>query len=114
MKKKILVLLLVAVVALLPFGVSAESLMDQYNHKNFVETLADEAIELENKDYKENDKQATIYMFRGKGCGFCKKFLNFLNSISTEYGQYFKLVSFEVWNDTTNSELFKSRKNCFL
>ena len=107
MKKKFLVLLFVCAFALLPFSVSADSLIDNYNHKNFTETLADEEIELENKDYKENDKQAIIYMFRGKGCGYCKKFLNFLNSISTEYGQYFKLISFEVWNDATNAELFK-------
>ena len=103
MKKRILILLLV--VAMLPFRVFAKSFLDDYNTKNFVETLADEEIEIENKNYKENDKQAIIYMFRGKGCGYCKAFLNFLNSISNEYGEYFRLVSFEVWNDQTNSAL---------
>lgn len=107
MKKKVLVILLLAIMAILPFKVSAKSFLDDYTTKNFVDTLKDEEIELINKDYKENDKQAIIYMFRGKGCGFCRKFLEFLNSISTEYGQYFKLVSFEVWNDQTNAGLFK-------
>ena len=103
MKKKILILLLV--VAMLPFRVFAKSFLDDYKTKNLKDTLAEEGIELENKDYKEDDKQAIIYMFRGKGCGYCKAFLNFLNSISTEYGQYFRLVSFEVWNDSVNSDL---------
>lgn len=82
MKKKLIILLLL--VALLPVRVFAAGVTE----------------------YKENDKQAVIYMFRGQGCGYCRAFLTFLSSITEEYGEYFKLVSFEVWNDTTNSELF--------
>ena len=104
MKKRLLILLLV--VALLPFKTFAKGFLDDYNSKNFVDTLKEEGIELENKDYKETDDQAIIYMFRGQGCGYCKAFLNFLNSISKEYGKYFKLVSFEVWYDSTNKTLF--------
>ncbi len=104
MKKKFILLLLV--VALLPLKVFAKSFIDDYNTMNFEETLKAEGMELENKDYKETDDQAVIYMFRGQGCGYCRAFLTFLNSISTEYGKYFKLVSFEVWNDSTNSSLF--------
>ena len=103
MKKKFIILLLV--VALLPLKVFAKSLVDDYNTKNFVDTLAAEGMTIENKDYKENDKQAVIYMFRGDGCGYCRAFLTFLNSISKEYGKYFRLVSFEVWSDAKNSEL---------
>ena len=80
MKKKIILLLLV--VALLPVRVFAVS-----------------------RDYKETDDQAIVYMFRGQGCGFCRAFLTFLDSISDEYGKYFKLVSFEVWNNAVNGEL---------
>ena len=103
MKKKILILLLV--VALLPTRVFAKSFIDDYETKNFKETLEAEEMEIKNKDYKEDDKQAIIYMFRGDGCGYCRAFLEFLNSISDEYGKYFRLVSFEVWNDSNNSQL---------
>ncbi len=103
MKKKLIIFLLV--VALLPIKVFAKSFIDDYNTKNFVETLAAEGMAIENKDYKEDSKQAVIYMFRGDGCGYCRSFLSFLNSISKEYGKYFKLVSFEVWSDSKNSEL---------
>ena len=103
MKKKILLLLLV--VALLPTRVLAKSFIDDYKTMNFVDTLKAEEMEIENKDYKETSDQAIIYMFRGQGCGYCRAFLEFLNSISTEYGKYFKLISFEVWNDSTNSAL---------
>ena len=82
MKKKLILLLLI--VALLPIRTFASGI----------------------DDYKENDKQAVIYMFRGQGCGFCRAFLTFLKSITEEYGDYFKLVSYEVWNDEKNVELW--------
>ena len=103
MKNKLVLLLLV--IALLPIKVFAKSFVDDYNTLNFVDTLKAEGMEIENKDYKETDDQAIIYMFRGDGCGYCRAFLTFLNSISKEYGKYFKLVSFEVWSDAKNSEL---------
>ena len=105
MKKKLLIILMV--IAMIPTKVFAKTYYDGYNTKNFKETLAAEQMEIQNKDYKESSDQAIIYMFRGDGCGYCRAFLEFLNSISKEYGKYFKLVSFEVWNDSKNSELFK-------
>ena len=106
MKKKLLLLLLV--IALLPTRVFAmSSFVEEYETKNLKETLEAEGMTLENTDYKETDDQAIIYMFRGNGCGFCRAFLEFLNSISKEYGKYFKLVSFEVWSNSKNAELME-------
>lgn len=104
MKKK-LILLIAVVAVLFPFSSFAKTYYDGYATMNFVETLQAEGMEIENKDYKEDSKQATIYIFRGQGCGFCRKLLSYLNSISNDYGKYFKVVSFEVWNDSKNSAL---------
>ncbi len=106
MKRKI-VLLLVMVIGILSLtGCGNNKLYyEGYKYLNFKEVLEAEEFELENTDYEENDNQAIIYLFRGQGCAFCRKFISFLNSISTEYGKYFKVVSFEVWNDAKNSEL---------
>lgn len=104
MKKKLLILLLV--VAMLPTKVFAKSILDDYKTTGLKETVEAEGLELENKDYKENDSQAVIYLFRGQGCSHCHEFVEFLNSISKEYGKYFRLVSFEVWQDSTNSAFF--------
>lgn len=104
MKKIIAVVLTLMLV--LPIGVCAKGTnYSTYKTMNLKETLDAEEIELENEDYEETDDQATIYMFREQGCGYCRKFLTFLSSISEEYGKYFKLVSFEVWQDQDNSEL---------
>ena len=106
MKKKIL---LFVAMCLLVFPLTTKAIsIDKYNTLNLKEALKDEEIDEAFKSYKETDKQVTIYLFRGKGCGFCRAFLTFLNSIVDEYGKYFKVVSFEVWNDAENSALLSS------
>jgi len=102
--KKIIVLLL-TILALFPINVFA--LQDNYNTKNLEETLTSENIKHDLSKYQESDDQVKIYMFRGDGCGYCQKFLTFLNSIVPEYGKYFKLVSYEVWYDDANEKLMQ-------
>ena len=111
--KKILGLLLVMMMLVTPFTVRAVTADDEeinikkYNTMNFREILAQEQIKEEFKEYAETDDQITIYLFRGNGCGYCQKFLNFLNGITDEYGKYFKVVGFEVWNNADNSKLLE-------
>ncbi len=119
---KRLFVLLFALVLVIPFGVFAEEDNDKddtkeevvttketkyskYNTTNLKETLEAENIELENKDYEENDKQVTIYLFRGQGCPHCQEFLEFLNGLTKDDGYKFKLVSFETWKDKENNTL---------
>lgn len=101
MKKILLVFLLC--LTILPFSVNAES--KKYNTLNLDEALTQENIEHDFSNYKETDKQITIYLFRGNGCHFCQDFLTFLNSIVDEYGKYFKVVSYETWYDRNNYDL---------
>jgi len=100
--KLMLVLVLLVGVIILPHTIKAETV---YKTLNLKEALAEEEIEEKFTNYKETDDQITIYLFRGKGCGFCRSFLEFMNSITDEYGKYFKMVSYEVWNDSNNSAL---------
>lgn len=99
--KKLMLFLLVLV--LLPATVFAAD--SKYESKNLKEVLADEEIEEAFKSYKETDDQVIIYLFRGEGCGFCRRFLQFLNDITDEYGKKFKLVSYEVWYNEENNNL---------
>jgi len=103
MKKKILSIISIFLLLLMPIQIFAST--EKYESKNLKETLKEEEIELANADYKETDEQITIYMFRGSGCGYCKGFLTFLNSITEEYGKYFKLESYDVWYSQSNSDL---------
>ena len=99
MMKKIFVLFLLAFL-FIPFTVKAK-----VETTNFTETLKAEGITPLNSSYKENDDQVIIYLFRGSGCPHCYDFLEFLNSISTEYGKKFKLVSYEVYYNKDNLDL---------
>lgn len=82
--------------------------LSNYKTMDFKETLTDEEMTLKNANYSETDDQITIYLFRGKGCGYCRSFLTFLNGISEEYGKYFKVKSFESWYDENNSKLMQT------
>lgn len=105
--KKVFILI-VCMLMVLPINAFAAS---KYTSLNLKEALKAEGIDEEFTSYSENKKQVKIYMFRGNGCGYCKLFLNFLNSITDEYGQYFKLVSYEVWSDSNNKELLNNVSN---
>lgn len=60
-----------------------------------------------NTNAAKNEK-ATVYLFRGKGCGYCRALLTFLNEINGEYGDMYELVSYEAWNNQDNYELMGS------
>lgn len=60
---------------------------------------------LENISYDEN--KVNIYMFWGNGCPHCEEQLEFLESIETEYGDYFNLNLFEVWENEKNRQLLQ-------
>ena len=91
MKKKLKILVVMFLsLLIIPLNVKAET----YNKLDFKETLKEEEIEEKFKNYKPNDDAITIYLFRGKGCGFCRAYLEFMNSITDEYGKYFKM---ETW-----------------
>lgn len=104
--KKILSILLIGFIMFLPINVQADE--NKYKTLNLEEVLTKEGISHDLSNYKETDNQAIIYLFRGDGCTYCKKFLNFLNSIVDDYGKYFKVVSYEVWYDKNNSKLMKN------
>ena len=103
--KKVFLAILISVLCFIPFSVNAEE--KEYKTLNLDEALKEEEIDHDFSNYKETDDQAIIYLFRGKGCAYCKKFLTYLNSIVDDYGKYFKVVSYEVWYDTDNNELLQ-------
>lgn len=99
--KKIFKLLLL--VALIPTMVFAKN---NYEAKSLEEALKDEKIEYNLGDYEESDDKATIYLFRGKGCSHCYEFLEYVaNDLIKEKGQFFKVVTYEVWNNKNNAAL---------
>ena len=110
--KKLVVTIAMALMLIVPTRVFAEKIdLSKYNTLNLEETLKDEQsndpdFTYDLSGYSENDDQITIYLFRGKGCPHCEEFLSYVgNDLVKEYGQYFKLVSFEVYNDSKNSKL---------
>ena len=99
--KKVWITLLLLVVMILPTHVFA----DEVKSENLDEILTSKNITHDFSNYSENDDQAIVYLFYGQSCGYCQKFLEFLNSIIPEYGKYFKVVGYEVWSNSSNADL---------
>lgn len=107
MKKKIITFMMIGMF-LFPCIAKASQIEEKdYKTLNLEEVLTEENLEHDLSGYQENDKQTIIYLFRGNGCSFCRSFLTFLNSIVPEYGNYFRVVSYETWYDVENSTLMK-------
>lgn len=107
--KKFLLLIMISLLCFIPVSVNAQE--KGYSSLNLDEALTEEGIDHDFSNYEENNDQAIIYLFRGKGCRYCKKFLTFLNSIVDDYGKYFKVVSYEVWYDQENASLLTKVSN---
>lgn len=89
---KYLVVLL-AIFLVLPFGVFAE---DENNTTSESETTV-----------SNDDKKVNLYLFRGEGCPHCAEAEEWFDSIKGKYGDYFKVVDYEVWNDEDNAKLME-------
>lgn len=88
MKKfKFIFLILLACLLIIPFGVFADG--------------------EEEETATESNDEVTIYLFRGEGCPHCEEFETWLEEIKPEYGDLFKVVDYEVWNDEKNAELME-------
>lgn len=48
-----------------------------------------------------------IYVFRGETCGYCKKLLEWFETIEPKYGKYYNLVTYEVWNNQENNDFMQ-------
>lgn len=64
---------------------------------------------------KAEAKKINVYMFRGEGCPHCEEALEFFDSLSQdeEYSNYYKLVTYEVWNDQDNAKLMEEVADAF-
>ena len=111
MKKRALLLMLLMLPMMVMAKENEKISVSDYKTTGLEETLKLDGIDITYDSYKENDKQVPIYLFWGNGCGVCKNFLTFLDSITDEYGKYFKLVAFEVWYDANNSNLMTTVSN---
>ena len=94
MKKNVLIVIFILCLLVLPIKTEALKYKGvDYKTLNLDEALTEEEIEHDFSNYKESDKQVTIYLFRGKGCAYCRAFLTHLNDIVDDMGKYFKVVS---------------------
>lgn len=95
MKRKVFILGLVVLLFGVILGVTAFSDGSTNNiHKN---------AKLEDITFKKG--KINIYIFWGSTCPHCEELFSFLNSINGEYGKYYDVYGFEVWEHDNNQSL---------
>ena len=104
MNKKIIVSILLTVL-MIPATCFAS--FEDYVSTGLQEACQEEQIEFNHPDYEESEEKANIYLFRGSGCSHCYEFLTYLEAMTEEYGKYFNLISYEVWNYENNQQLLE-------
>lgn len=95
------VLMITTLILMFPFIMNAE-----IKSEGLIESLEKENIEVKCPEYKETDEQAIIYLFKQYGESKTLDLLNYLNDLCEEYGQFFKLKSYEIYTNEDNKELF--------
>ena len=70
-----------------------------------------ETAEVTSAESEGDRTKINLYMFRGEGCGYCAKALEWFEQINETEGKYFNLVTYEVWNDETNKALMNQVAN---
>lgn len=79
----------------------------KYKTETLKEACKTESLTCNFKEREYDESLPNIYVFRGNGCGFCKRLLTFLASIQDEYGKYANVVVYEVGSNQNNWELYK-------
>ena len=54
-----------------------------------------------------------VIVFHGETCPHCQEAFEWFDSIDDEYGKYFDLEKYEVWNDQSNASLMEKVANYF-
>ncbi len=88
-----------------------------YTSETLEEAFLDENIQgYDLTNYDQNDtNRVTVYVFRKKGCGNCKNFLNYVaQNLLTTHGDKFRIVSYEVGNIPANFGLINKIQSYLL
>lgn len=56
---------------------------------------------------KDTSENRNIYVFRGDGCGYCQRLLNYLASIYDQYSDDINIVIYEVTGNRDNMDLYE-------
>lgn len=80
---------------------------DSFSSTTTTTTKKTPSINVDNllKNVKREKGKVNIYLFYGNGCPHCKLEHEVLDEIKDEYGKYYNLYEFDIWNNKDYYEL---------
>jgi len=76
------------------------------NNISNTEINRDVSIDIDIDEISYNKNKVNIYLFWGSGCPHCEHAIEYIESLEGEYGKYFTLNKFEVWNNDRNKQIY--------
>ena len=64
-------------------------------------------VRAEGEKPEANKEPVKVYLFRRDGCPYCEAALEWFKSIEEEYGDYFDLIEYNIWETEENSQLMQ-------
>lgn len=111
---KRLIVIITIISCLFPYcAIAEEEQTPNYVSQGLKQVLMEEGIAFLDSSYQESEEKANIYLFRGHGCSACYEFLSYLNAMVPNYGDYFNLISYEVWENSDNNDLMEKVKSYY-
>ena len=90
------------------FKETVDEEIETFKDNSDAATYVDDLKKTDFSGYKEDDdNKVNVYIFRGNTCGYCLHAIHYFSSIIGEYGKYFNLKTYEVWQNSDNSALMQ-------
>ena len=70
-------------------------------YEEYVERMEDADL----SNYSESDDKVNVYIFRGNTCWHCLDEISWFASVTKEYGKYFNVKTYEVYENSSNNKL---------
>ena len=106
----VLILTILVIFVVLRFnGVFFVPTLEQKQSTNQIPNDGDIQKPLTPDDVYDSNKEAmNVYLFWGDGCLHCEHVKELFSEIEDEYGKFYNLIEYEVWNNEEN-ELLRSQ-----
>ena len=107
-KSNILAIIIIIIIGTSVY-IANEYYQDYLDEQSNTIILKDAKLE----DISQESKKINIYVFWGSGCPHCEELFRFLESIRSNYGKYYNVYGFEVWDNEENGKIMDSFKEEF-
>lgn len=86
---------------------TVEEEIELFSQADGYEEYVDKLKSADLSEYSDDKNKINIYLFRGSTCSHCFDAVLYFANMAKDFGEYFNLVSYEVWSNEDNANLMQ-------